>query len=68
MEVNEELKVVDVVLVDMATVERDDAIRFAARTAENLRFIEATWREHRERHLDAPVRLVTQTINSSPCG
>jgi hypothetical protein len=61
---SDDVRVTDAVILDLATVERDDALKFAARTLENLRYIESVWREHRLRQRDAPVRLVTQTINS----
>jgi hypothetical protein len=61
---HETVGITDAVFVEMQEVERDAALKFAARTLENLQFVLEVWQDHRDRHATPPVRLVTQTINS----
>lgn len=46
-------------VLDTTTIQRNDAIRFASLTLENLAFIEDAWRT-RQGHAGRPVHLVTQ--------
>jgi len=50
-------------ILKTTTIGRNDAIRFASLTLENLEFIEEAWRSG-QRHDGGPVHLVTQTVNS----
>jgi len=48
----------------VAMVERDDALKFAARTRQNLEYVEEVWQEHQTRGDASSVRLVTHILNS----
>jgi hypothetical protein len=63
--VHEEIKIEETSFAEGLTVERDDALKFAARTLQNLEYIEEVWKESRAAHDNPPVRLVTHIINST---
>lgn len=51
-------------ILDTATIGRNDAIRFALLTLDNLKFIEAAWSSDRGHSGKPSVHLVTQVVNS----
>jgi hypothetical protein len=50
-------------ILDTTRIQRNDAIRLASLTLENLEFVEEAWRSGRPQG-GRPVHLVTQTVNS----
>lgn len=63
--VHDDIRIEDTPFGEVLTVDRDDALKFAARTLQNLEYIEEVWNESRAAHEDPPVRLVTHIINST---
>jgi hypothetical protein len=51
-------------ILETTEVGRNDAIRFALLTLENLKYIEDTWRANDTGLGNRPVHLVTQAVNS----
>ncbi len=51
-------------IFDTATIERNDAVRFASRTLANLEFFEAVWRGGQDHAGRPAVHLITQAVNS----
>jgi hypothetical protein len=51
-------------VLETTTVQRNDAIHFAAFMLENLEFVEDSWRAGHTSHRDPPIHLVTQAVNS----
>lgn len=50
---SENVGITEAVMLEFATVERDDALKFAALTLTNLRFVSEIWLASRERHEDS---------------
>jgi hypothetical protein len=51
-------------ILDTATYERNDAIRFASLTLANLEFLEAAWLDSEGHGSEYHIHLVTQIVNS----
>lgn len=51
-------------ILDFATVERNDARKFASLTVDNLRFVDAVYEQGQPPQATLPVHLVTHIVNS----